>query len=270
MNRKLFQLIVILLVTALVGGCRWVGMPSWGGGGAPADPWPPATSDWADSGALAGAVDMNPETSPAILSKLYTRSDGQNLYVKVTYDTVGYGFNFFLLVDNVRVDNGYNPSRWNSHFTTWWGSMGLKFEKNGTMFFSPDLVVLRAREWDGERIGMLVEDDWGKIDHAIVGPSEEDFREVDVTVEQNADGSEYVITIPYASIGMGARSGDRLQIIAMVGRDTWLNSEGEFLEPSERPLGIQTAIPFSGVITDEGTPEARISYFNSAVLVTLK
>lgn len=271
MNRKSVKLIFVLLVMVLAGGCRWVvGMPSWAGDQEPpVDPWPPATTEWVDSGALAGAVDTDPSTTPAILDKLYTKSDGENLYVKVTYDTVGYGYNFYLLVDNIEVDNGYNPSRWDSTLTFWWGNMGLTFEKNGTMFFSPDLAILRARAWDGEQAGMLVDEDWAKMNHAIIGSEEGNSLGVEATVDQNEDGSEYIITIPYTSIGMGAKSGDRLQLIAMVGRDTWA-SEGEFLKPEERPLGIQSAIPFSGVITDEGTSEARISYFDSAVYVRLK
>lgn len=273
MSRRFIYLAALVLLAALVGGCRFViGMPSWAGHEPPVDPWPPATTDWRDSGALAGAVNTDPATTPAILGKLYTKSDGNNLYVKVTYDTVGYGFNFYLLVDNIAVDNGYNPSRWDSTLTFWWGNMGLQFEKNGTMFFTPDLAILRAREWGGPNPGKLVEADWARKSHAIIGPDEGNIIDVggQVTVEQNEDGSEYIITIPYSAIGTGAKSGDRLQLIAMVGRDTWGDAEGVFLPESERPLGIQSAIPFSGKITDEGTPEARISFFDSAVYVTLK
>lgn len=267
---KVRHTLLMLLTILVLSGCQLVGMPSWATPKDDLEPWPQASTDWVDSGALAGAVDHDPESSVAILKSLSTRSDGHNLHVKVSYDTVGYGYNFYLLVDNVEVNNGYDPSLWNSTLTFWWGNMGLNFKNNGATFFRPDLAILRARSWGGEDVGKIVEEDWAEITHAIVGPEEGNVIEVDVTFVQNEDGSEYEITIPYSSIGTGAKSGDRIQLIAMVGRDTWGDHEGEFLAPGERPLGIQSAIPFSGLITDEGTPEARISTFHSAVRVTLK
>lgn len=270
MTRRLMLLLLAAVTVTVLAGCV-AGAPSDIVNPPVVNPWPEATTEYLDSGAEVGVVPNSP--TGAAFDKVYTKSDGQNLYVKVTFSKVGVGQNFYLLIDDTAQQSGYDPSRWNATLTTWWGNMGLKFIKNGVAFFDPDFVYLRGRSWDTSTGGVWLNDDWAKIANAIIGPDESSSVSVKQLIGETAlaaDGSAYEITIPYAAIGHGATSGAKLQLVALLGRDVWAK-EGEFLDPTQRPLGIQTMIPYSGqAITDAGTPEARISDVNDAIRVTLK
>lgn len=244
------------------------------------DPWPAATTEWQDSGMQALSV---PEASGNIagaFKAIETKSDGSNLYVKVIFDRVGVGHNVWLLVDDKSMGSDYNSSRWDSNFTIMWGSMGMTIAS-----FDLDFIYLRARSWDDANKGQWVMDSWAKIAHAVIGPNEDSIRNVtdncsDIeTTGSLTPYSSYEITIPYSSIGSGAHSGDRVQIVALLGRETWKgDNEGTYITNEEgspiRPLGIQSAIPgneTSVLVDNNASPVVyRIKEIKKAVRCTLK
>ena len=228
--------------------------------------WPAWTSDFTDSGMTALSV---PSTPAGAFDKIYTMSDGTNLKIRVTFQTVGVGQNFWLLIDDVAQTSDYVISRWDSGFTIGWGSMGMTFND-----FDLNLVYLRGRSWGPEN-GQWVNQSWAKIAHAVTGSSENNGWTnkssdcSDVQTVGFTDYSSYDITIPYAAIGSGAASGAHLKIVALLGRETWQGAtEGTFIGAD--PLGIQAVIPGDGttVKNDDGHP--RIADIEEYVKCTLK
>lgn len=261
----------LCIVAAAIAGCGGGSSSSSPTPSPTTDPWPAATTTWQDSGMQAISV---PETSGNIagaFDKIYTKSDGTNLYVKVTFARVGAGHNFYLLVDDKALNSGYNASRWDSNFTLWWGSMGMTFTD-----FDMDFIYLRGRSWDDPHKGQWRSEDEQKIANAVTGPEEGSTRNVksscsDVQTSGVTDFSSYEITIPYASMGLnGAHSGDRIQIVALLGRETWQGAtEGTYI--GARPLGIQSAIPGDGtMVAETGTDHPRIAVINNVVKCRLQ
>lgn len=228
---------------------------------------------WVDSGATGLAVPDSP--SGVKFSKLYTYSDGSKLYIQVVYDKIGYGQNFWLLIDDTAINSGYDPSGWDKKWGAWWGNMGMSFKDD---FFDPDFIEVRARDWDSEESKLkpteYVEggDPGGGGNANAMGSDDENCKNVYATVSdiQSESGKNIVFIIPYSSIGkeQQAKSGDEVRIIVMVGRDVWQWSEQEYLP--ERPIGMQAMIPNAGEIIDEGKDTARIGVVNGAIAYTLK
>lgn len=270
-KKTMFLLVLLLVLSVLAGGCFSRPAPK-----EPVDePEELLFPDyaWEDSGATGLSVPGSP--SGVEFGKLFTYSDGTNLYLQVVYKNIGYGQNFWVLIDNTRIQSGYNPSLWDSKWGVWWGNMGMEFVDD---FFDPDFIMVRARSWDGD-VGILKEtdhtpngDEGGNAN--AMGPDDESCLNVYNTLSdiQSESGKNIVFTIPYASIGKEkqSQSGDELQIIVMVGREVWAwdGPEGKYID--DRPLGMQAMMPADGEITGEGTPEARIAKVKSAIKYTLK
>jgi hypothetical protein len=174
------------------------------------------------SAATGGGNSWGPE-----LGELYYASDGKNLYLKLTWTTVGAGNKVYLAIDDQNQTSGVS--------TTGWGNLRVDLSSAS---FDADGVLWGARDGGGEFTTSGF--------NAITSGSETDKQSA-ITVDQNGDYSEYTIKIPYYAIGAGASSSNSIQVAAFFGKSV---PNGGIHSSVPAPTSTTTGWLFSADVTD--------------------
>lgn len=281
MKKGIFVMTMVLcLAMVIVAGCGSSSPTTVGPTPTPTPTpinWPAASSTYTTLSSTAHTVAGNPDTGA--FSKMEVKSDSSNLYVKLTLSSTGTR-NLYLLIDDVKLTSGYNINRWEACWGTWWGDMDVSFlDSTSTAFFDLDFSYV---DWRGDA-GDLGVGSASAV--AFNGPDEGSTtsQASNITVNDSTDHLTYEFVIPFSSIGTGASAGDHVQIIALLGKETWMGSteaEKKYHTPENDPsgspydkLGIKSVIPGDDAVetTDTTvTPNVvRINKIGSTARYTL-
>lgn len=218
-----------------------------------------------DNGTTYGTSGVDDMTGA--LGTLASKSDGQYLYVKVSFSKVGKGRLVCLLVDDAAKTSGFPVSGQLTHYLPWEGQFNIQYTN-----FDPDFGMGAQRNWgpatwQSTKAFTYTGNTQGS-NTAVNFTSNPECKITDISGGGTAN-SIYEFKIPYTLIGTGgAHSGDHIKLVALLGRGMY--SSGETLITA-RPLGVSSAIPGDAVtLANSGQNSVRIATIGSYVKCTLQ